>query len=45
MVAGSVSPPRLDVANEDLVRAHVQAVWQSHSPGNDYQDDRAAPLA
>jgi ATP-dependent helicase YprA (DUF1998 family)/very-short-patch-repair endonuclease len=27
MVAGSVSPPRLDVANEDLVRAHVQAVW------------------
>ena len=27
MVAGSVSPPRLDLANEDLVRAHVQAVW------------------
>ncbi len=27
MVAGAVSPPRLDVANEDLVRAHVQAVW------------------
>jgi superfamily II DNA/RNA helicase/very-short-patch-repair endonuclease len=27
MVAGVVSPPRLDVANEDLVRAHVQAVW------------------
>jgi len=27
MVAGAVSPPRLDLANEDLVRAHVQAVW------------------
>lgn len=27
MVAGSVTPPRLDLANEDLVRAHVQAVW------------------
>ncbi len=27
MVAGSVAPPRLDVTNEDLVRAHVQAVW------------------
>lgn len=27
MVAGAVSPPRLDLANEDLVRSHVQAVW------------------
>ncbi len=27
MVAGAVSPPRLDLANEDLVRAHMQAVW------------------
>ncbi len=27
MVAGAVSPPRLDLANEDLVRAHVNAVW------------------
>lgn len=27
MVAGIVSPPRLDVANEDLVRAHVHAIW------------------
>ena len=27
MVAGAVSPPRLDLANEDLIRAHVQAVW------------------
>ncbi len=27
MVAGSVTPPRLDLANEDLVRAHVYAIW------------------
>jgi ATP-dependent helicase YprA (DUF1998 family) len=27
MVAGVVSPPRLDLANEDLVRAHVHAIW------------------
>jgi ATP-dependent helicase YprA (DUF1998 family) len=27
MVAGVVSAPRIDVANEDLVRAHVHAVW------------------
>jgi very-short-patch-repair endonuclease len=27
MVAGSVAPPRLDLANEALVRAHVHAVW------------------
>ena len=27
MVAGAVSPPRLDLANEDLVRSHVHAVW------------------
>jgi hypothetical protein len=27
MVAGAVTPPRLDLANEDLVRAHVNAVW------------------
>lgn len=27
MVAGQVSPPRLDLANEDLVRSHVHAVW------------------
>ena len=29
MVAGSVSTPRLDLANEDLLRAHVHAVWLS----------------
>ena len=27
MVGGSVSTPRLDLGNEDLVRAHVQALW------------------
>ncbi|WP_307871858.1 protein kinase [Micromonospora sp. U21] len=27
MVAGAVAPPRLDLANEDLVRSHVHAVW------------------
>ncbi len=27
MVGGVVAPPRLDLANEDLLRAHVHAVW------------------
>lgn len=27
MVAGAVTPPRLDLSNEDLVRAHIQAIW------------------
>jgi hypothetical protein len=27
MVAGQVQPPRIDLANEDLVRSHVHAVW------------------
>jgi very-short-patch-repair endonuclease len=27
MVAGAVSPPRLDLANEDLIRAHIHAIW------------------
>ncbi len=27
MVAGAVQPPRLDLANADLVRSHVHAVW------------------
>jgi len=31
MVAGQVAPPRLDLANEDLVRAHVQAAWLAAS--------------
>ena len=27
MVSGSVSPPSIDLANEDLIRSHLQAVW------------------
>lgn len=27
MVAGAVVPPRLDLANEDLARAHIHAIW------------------
>lgn len=27
MVAGAVNPPTLDLANEDLVRSHLHAVW------------------
>ena len=27
MVGGSVAPPRLDMANEDLIRSHVHAIW------------------
>lgn len=31
MVAGAVTPPRLDLANEDLVRSHVHAIWLAES--------------
>jgi ATP-dependent helicase YprA (DUF1998 family)/very-short-patch-repair endonuclease len=27
MVAGSVAPPRLDLANEELIRSHIHAIW------------------
>jgi ATP-dependent helicase YprA (DUF1998 family)/very-short-patch-repair endonuclease len=27
MVAGQVAPPRLDLANEDLIRSHAHAIW------------------
>ncbi len=27
MVSGAVAPPRIDLANEDLLRAHIHAVW------------------
>ncbi len=27
MVAGAVSPPRLDLSNQDLIRAHIHAIW------------------
>jgi ATP-dependent helicase YprA (DUF1998 family) len=29
MVAGRVVPPRLDLANEELIRAHIHSVWLS----------------
>ncbi|MDP9314430.1 MAG: DEAD/DEAH box helicase [Chloroflexota bacterium] len=29
MVAGVVAPPQIELANEDLIRAHVHAVWLS----------------
>ncbi|HAK96021.1 MAG TPA: hypothetical protein DCM87_13775 [Planctomycetes bacterium] len=31
MVAGAVSPPRIDLANQDLLRAHIHAIWLSES--------------
>jgi very-short-patch-repair endonuclease len=31
MVSGQVTPPRLDLANEDLVRSHVYALWLTES--------------
>ena len=31
MVAGAVRAPRLDLANEDLLRAHVHAIWLSEA--------------
>jgi len=27
MVSGAVTPPSIDLANEDLIRSHLQAVW------------------
>lgn len=27
MVAGVVSPPRIDLTNEDLIRSHMHAIW------------------
>lgn len=29
MVGGQVSPPRLDLANEELIRAHLHSIWLS----------------
>ncbi|MGW1196373.1 protein kinase domain-containing protein [Streptomyces sp. NPDC002536] len=31
MVAGAVTPPRLDLANEDLVLSHLQAIWAAEA--------------
>jgi len=41
MVSGSVLPPRLDLANEDLIRAHIHAIWLAESRlslGNSLKD-------
>jgi superfamily II DNA/RNA helicase len=27
MVKGAVTPPRIDLTNEDLIRAHIHAIW------------------
>jgi very-short-patch-repair endonuclease len=27
MVSGQVQPPRIDVANEDMVRSHIHSIW------------------
>ncbi len=31
MVSGAVTPPRIDMTNEDLIRSHVQAIWLAES--------------
>jgi ATP-dependent helicase YprA (DUF1998 family)/very-short-patch-repair endonuclease len=31
MVAGAVTPPRVDITNEDLIRSHVHAIWLAQS--------------
>jgi len=41
MVSGAVAPPRIDLANEDLIRAHVQAVWLSEA-GFDFGESLAS---
>ena len=48
MVAGAVNPPNIDLANEDLIRSHLQAVWLAETgakPGQSVRDalDREKP--
>lgn len=31
MVAGSVAAPKIDLSNEDLVRAHIHAIWLAYT--------------
>ena len=41
MVSGAVAPPRIDVANEDLIKAHVHAIWLTETRddlGNSLKD-------
>ena len=43
MVAGAVAPPRLELGNQDLVRAHAHAIWLVvMRPGPQGQHDRPA---
>jgi superfamily II DNA/RNA helicase len=44
MVAGQVQLPRLDLANEDLVRSHVHAIWLAET-GADLRRSMADVLA
>ncbi len=37
IVAGAVAPPRLDLTNEDLLRAHLHAIWLAET-GIDLHD-------
>lgn len=37
MVSGAVAPPRLDLTNEDLLRAHIHAIWLAET-GIDLKD-------
>jgi hypothetical protein len=37
MVSGAVAPPRLDLSNEDLLRAHIHAIWLAET-GIDLKD-------
>lgn len=39
MVAGQVAPPRLDLSNEDLIRAHVHSIWLAET-----DQDLSAPM-
>ena len=29
MIAGVVAPPRIDIANKELIEAHLQSTWLS----------------
>ncbi|WP_066423339.1 DEAD/DEAH box helicase [Anabaena sp. 4-3] len=31
MVAGAVAPPKLELANQDLVQSHVYSIWLAHT--------------
>ncbi len=37
MVSGAVAPPRLDLTNQDLLRAHIHAIWLAET-GIDLHD-------